>query len=360
MLVDAAAARSGDAILRTRLRCAVAADRASASRSRSSAAARGGDDARARIAPHAARYRHELELLVERPLAAARPGTSCSRARPASDGSTARCATPRAGSTTSPSSASTSSTCRRSIRSARRSARAPTTRRPRAPDDPGSPWAIGGPEGGHTRVHPAARHARRLRSLRRRGERKGLEVALDIAFQCSPDHPWVRRAPELVQAAPRRHDPVRRESAEEVPGRLSVRLRQRGLARRCGRRCATCSCSGASAACACSASTTRTPSRSRSGSGASREVQARVPRGDLPRRGVHAAQADVRAREERVLAVVHVLHVAHDEVRARDATCASSRARRSPTSFGRTSGRRRPTSFPSTSCTAAARSSRSA
>jgi starch synthase (maltosyl-transferring) len=64
------------------------------------------------------------------------------------------------------------------------------------PGDPGSPWAIGGPEGGHTAVHPELgtledfdRFVERARSL-------GLEVALDFAIQASPDHPWVREHPE--------------------------------------------------------------------------------------------------------------------------------------------------------------------
>jgi len=64
------------------------------------------------------------------------------------------------------------------------------------PGDPGSPWAIGSEEGGHTAVHPELgtlgdfdRFVERARSL-------GLEVALDFAIQCSPDHPWVSQHPE--------------------------------------------------------------------------------------------------------------------------------------------------------------------
>ena len=120
---------------------------------------------------------------------------------------------------------------------------------------------------------------------------RGLEVALDIAFQASPDHPWVQRAPELVPAPRRRHDPVRREPAEEVPGRLPVRLRERRLAARCGTRCATSSCSGSSAASACSASTTRTPSRSPFWEWCLARGPGALPRRDLPRRGVHAARS---------------------------------------------------------------------
>ena len=92
----------------------------------------------------------------------------------------------------------------------------------------------GRPHGGRA----GARHPRRLRprsSTPR--ERLGLEIALDIAFQCSPDHPWVREHPEWFRHRPGRHDQVRREPAEEVPGHLSARLRVRRLARRSGRSC---------------------------------------------------------------------------------------------------------------------------
>jgi starch synthase (maltosyl-transferring) len=62
--------------------------------------------------------------------------------------------------------------------------------------DPGSPWAIGGVEGGHKSVHPALGTLEDFRDFRAEAERLGIEVALDIAFQCSPDHPYVREHPD--------------------------------------------------------------------------------------------------------------------------------------------------------------------
>jgi starch synthase (maltosyl-transferring) len=62
--------------------------------------------------------------------------------------------------------------------------------------DPGSPWAIGGTEGGHKSVHPALGTLEEFRDFRAEAERLGIEVALDIAFQSSPDHPYVREHPE--------------------------------------------------------------------------------------------------------------------------------------------------------------------
>lgn len=65
-----------------------------------------------------------------------------------------------------------------------------------APGDPGSCWAIGSPEGGHTSVHPELGSLDDFREFVREAEKSGIQVALDIAFQCSPDHPWVREHPK--------------------------------------------------------------------------------------------------------------------------------------------------------------------
>jgi starch synthase (maltosyl-transferring) len=71
-----------------------------------------------------------------------------------------------------------------------------------APDDPGSPWAIGGPEGGHTAIDPGLGTLDDFTTFRVAAEREGLEVALDLAYQCSPDHPWVREHPEWFRHRP--------------------------------------------------------------------------------------------------------------------------------------------------------------
>jgi starch synthase (maltosyl-transferring) len=64
------------------------------------------------------------------------------------------------------------------------------------PGDPGSPWAIGGEEGGHTAVHPDLGTLEDFDRFVAAARRLGLEVALDFAIQCSPDHPWVREHPD--------------------------------------------------------------------------------------------------------------------------------------------------------------------
>ncbi|CAN5825783.1 alpha-1,4-glucan--maltose-1-phosphate maltosyltransferase [soil metagenome] len=70
------------------------------------------------------------------------------------------------------------------------------------PDDPGVPWAIGGPDGGHLSVHPDLGTVGDFRKLKDRAAELGIEIALDIAFQCSPDHPWVSEHPEWFRHRP--------------------------------------------------------------------------------------------------------------------------------------------------------------
>ncbi len=68
--------------------------------------------------------------------------------------------------------------------------------------DPGSPWAIGSKEGGHKAIHPNLGTLADLKALREKAERHGMELALDIAFQCSPDHPYVKEHREWFRSRP--------------------------------------------------------------------------------------------------------------------------------------------------------------
>ncbi len=70
------------------------------------------------------------------------------------------------------------------------------------PGDVGSPWAIGGPEGGHTALHPQLGTFADFDALVAAAKENGMEIALDIAFQCSPDHPWVEEHPEWFKMRP--------------------------------------------------------------------------------------------------------------------------------------------------------------
>jgi starch synthase (maltosyl-transferring) len=71
-----------------------------------------------------------------------------------------------------------------------------------APGDPGSPWAIGGEEGGHKAIHPELGTLADLKELQRRARELGMDLALDLAYQCSPDHPYVREHREWFRTRP--------------------------------------------------------------------------------------------------------------------------------------------------------------
>jgi starch synthase (maltosyl-transferring) len=70
------------------------------------------------------------------------------------------------------------------------------------PGDPGSPWAIGSPEGGHTAIAPELGTLADFRRFCAEATDLGMEVALDYALQCSPDHPWVHEHPEWFWRRP--------------------------------------------------------------------------------------------------------------------------------------------------------------
>jgi starch synthase (maltosyl-transferring) len=71
-----------------------------------------------------------------------------------------------------------------------------------APGDVGSPWAIGSEAGGHTNIDPNLGTLDDFAGLISSAAKHGIEIALDLAFQCSPDHPWVRQHPDWFGKRP--------------------------------------------------------------------------------------------------------------------------------------------------------------
>jgi starch synthase (maltosyl-transferring) len=69
-------------------------------------------------------------------------------------------------------------------------------------EDAGSPWAIGAKEGGHKAIHPELGTLEDLKLLQRKASELGIDLALDIAFQCSPDHPYVKEHREWFKERP--------------------------------------------------------------------------------------------------------------------------------------------------------------
>ncbi|MGH9018772.1 MAG: alpha-1,4-glucan--maltose-1-phosphate maltosyltransferase [Acidimicrobiales bacterium] len=68
--------------------------------------------------------------------------------------------------------------------------------------DPGSPWAIGATAGGHTAIHPELGTVDDFEKLVHAAGQRGIDIALDLAFQCSPDHPWVDEHPDWFRHRP--------------------------------------------------------------------------------------------------------------------------------------------------------------
>ncbi|MBP2476870.1 starch synthase (maltosyl-transferring) [Crossiella equi] len=68
--------------------------------------------------------------------------------------------------------------------------------------DPGSPWAIGAEEGGHDAIHPELGTLEDFKGFVHRAGELGMEIALDLALQCAPDHPWAKDHPEWFTVRP--------------------------------------------------------------------------------------------------------------------------------------------------------------
>ena len=185
----------------------------------------------------------------------------------------------------------------------------------RARTTPGSPYAIGSPDGGHDAIHPDLGTFEDFDAFVARTQELGMEVAMDIALQCSPDHPYVQTNPEwfttradgtiaYAENPPKKYqdiyplnfdnDPagvVCRDAADD-PGLARPRgadLPGRQPAHQAGRVLAV----------------------------AHRRRRPRPPRHDLAGRGVHQAGDDAHAGQGRLPAVVHLLRVAQREVGAR-------------------------------------------
>lgn len=71
-----------------------------------------------------------------------------------------------------------------------------------AENDPGSPWAIGSKLGGHKSIHPQLGSLKDFQNLIQEARKLGIEIAMDIAYQCAPDHPYVKKHPQWFKWRP--------------------------------------------------------------------------------------------------------------------------------------------------------------
>ena len=111
------------------------------------------------------------------------------------------------------------------------------------PDDPGSPYAIGSAEGGHDADPPQLGTLDDFGRLVAACAEHGMEIALDFAVQCSPDHPWLAQHPEWFKRRP--DGSIQYAENPRRNTRISsIQTSTAPTARACGRRCATWCCSG--------------------------------------------------------------------------------------------------------------------
>ena len=133
------------------------------------------------------------------------------------------------------------------------------------PRDVGSPWAIGSKDGGHDAIHPELGTIEDFDAFVAAANDRGLEVALDFALQCAPDHPWAREHPDwfttrvdgtiaYAENPPKKYQDIYPMNFDNDPAGSTPR-------------CSGWSSCGSRTGSRCSGSTTRTPSRSSSGSG---------------------------------------------------------------------------------------------
>ena len=103
------------------------------------------------------------------------------------------------------------------------------------PDDVGSPWAIGSEEGGHTSIDPKLGTLDDFERLIAKAREHGIEIALDLAFQCSPDHPYVRQHPEWFRKRPDGTIQYAENPPKKYQDIIPARFRDRRSGASCGR-----------------------------------------------------------------------------------------------------------------------------
>ena len=182
--------------------------------------------------------------------------------------------------------------------------------------DVGSPWAIGGPGGGHDALHPDLGSDADFDAMVAAARDAGIELALDFAIQCSPDHPWLTEHPEWFHRRPdgtlkyAENPPKRYQDIHNVDWDTDEREELWNALRDvvlgwCAR--------GILVFRVDNPHTKPVPFWE----WLIAEVRSRLPGGGLPGRGLHAARADDDAREDRLRPVLHLLHLEEHQGRAR-------------------------------------------
>ena len=191
------------------------------------------------------------------------------------------------------------------------------------PDDTGSPWAIGSKDGGHDAIHPDLGTFDDFDAFVARADELGLEVALDLALQAAPDHPWVTSHPQFfttradgtiayAENPPKKYQDIYPMNFDNDPTGICREVlrvvRLLDVARRADL-------------------PRRQPAHQAAGvlGVAAQGDPPHRPRRALPVRGVHPPGDDARPRRDRLPPELHLLHLAHRQARARGLPHARSR-----------------------------------
>jgi starch synthase (maltosyl-transferring) len=185
-----------------------------------------------------------------------------------------------------------------------------------APDDPGSSYAIGSPQGGHDAIHPALGTFEDFARLRDAAATHGLEIALDFAIQCSPDHPWLKQhadwfrwrpdgSIEYAENPPKKYEDIVNVEFYAEPPVPDLWLALRDIV-------LFWVAQGINIFRVDNPHTKPLPFWEWLIS----EVRSPHFWGDLPGGGIHAAENYESARQDRLLAVLHLLHLAQHQAGA--------------------------------------------
>ena len=164
-------------------------------------------------------------------------------------------------------------------------------------------------------MHPELGTLEDFRRLLERAKEHGIEIALDIAFQCSPDHPYVKEHPEWFRWRPDGTIQYAENPPKKYQDIYPFDFETRRLAARCGTSCKSIFAFWIEQGVRIfRVDNPHTKPFAVLGM-ADRRGEARPSRGDLPRRGLHAAEDHVPPGEARLHAVVHLLHLAQHQAR---------------------------------------------
>ncbi len=222
------------------------------------------------------------------------------------------------------------------------------------PEDVGSPWAIGAAEGGHKSIHKPLGTIEDFRKVVAGARALGIDIALDIAFQCAPDHPYVKEHPEWFRSRPDGTVQYAENPPKKYQDIYPFNFEIGGMAGRCGRSSRASSSSGSPKGVTIFRVDNPHTKAFPFWEWAIDRLKRDASRDDLPRRGLHPPESHAPARQARATRSPTRISPGAIPRPSSPSTSPSSRKARVASISGRTCGRIRPISSPNTCSSAAA------